>query len=329
MSTLPLRQGSRALACVRCGGVLVAGEDFDRLRCRYCDCDHLLRNEGEVSAVAPQGRVSSRRAHRALLENLRDRGIVGANVHHRKLAWLPFWQVRAKLVGWQVYQRTKEAAPPRRGPDGETVPSVVIREQERIEELVARDLDVSLPACDTRGWGLLGITDRLDHLRLRPFAAEREAQQAMVCSVVVPHGAAQRRAQLMRSSGLVPLGAVGVRQRLSLVRVCTRLVYYPVWKLRYTIHGVAGEADVDAIRGVVLRGDAPVVVRSRAPQWLSAASAAGWLMGVHPALGCMSLAAFALRRGRHCDAGADLDRWGRWLGEELEPRPVESTSLDR
>lgn len=328
MSTAPLRRGSSGLACVRCGGALAPAGDFDQLRCRYCGSDHLLRHEDDVSAVAPMGRISSRRAHRALLASLREHGIAGANVHQRRLAWLPFWHVRAKLVGWQVYERTKEAGAPRRGADGESVPSLVIRERERVEELVARDLDLSLPACDTRGWGLLGITDRLEHLRLRPFAADREAGQGMIGSVVVPHGAAQRRAQQLRSSGLVPRGAIAIRQRLSLVRVRTRLVYYPVWKLRYTVQGVPGEADVDGIRGVVLRGDAPLAQRSRAPQWLAAASIAGWLAGLHPALGIFGLASFALRRGRTCDAGTELDRWGRWLGEELDPRPVRSTTFE-
>jgi DNA-directed RNA polymerase subunit RPC12/RpoP len=314
---------TRVLACSRCGGALAATSAFDLLRCRHCGTDHLVRDRGDVSAVAPQGRISSRRAHRALLDALLARGIPGANVHEGRLVWLPFWQVRAKLVGWQVYQHTVVVQPSLRGPSGgERSSSSLIREQQRVEELVARDLDVSLPACDTRGWGLLGITSRIEHLRLRPFSIDREAQHATVATAVVPKRAAERRAQALRSSGLTPAGAVGVRQRLSLVRVRTRLIYYPVWKLRYTIAGEPGEADVDGIRGVVLRGDAARVGASNAPWWLGAAAASGWLTGLHPALGVLGLLTFASRRSRHWPGGSDPMRWGRWLGQELDPCPL-------
>lgn len=319
---------TRALACSRCGGALSSTPALDQLRCRHCGTDHLLRERGDVSAVAPQGRIGSRRAHRALLAALRARGIAGANVHERQLAWLPFWQVRAKLVGWQVYQQTVVTQPTLRGPSGEELPSSVIREQQRVEELVARDLDVSLPGCDTRGWGLLGIADRIEHLRLRPFSIAREAEQATVAAVVVPQRAAERRAQALRSGGLTPRGAVGVRQRLSLVRVRTRLIYYPVWKLRYTIAGTPGEADVDAIRGVVLRGDAPRVGASRAPQWLAAATASGWLAGLHPALGVLGLLTFTAQQSGNAGTATDPQRWGRWFGEELEPRPLVRVPLE-
>ena len=322
MSVSGLTHGTRGLACTRCGGALLPGSDPEQLRCRYCDTDHLLRADDDVSAVAPAGRISGRRAHRALMEALREGGSPSASVRERDLVWLPFWQVEAKLVGWQVYQELREAGRALRGPDGEEIAPATPRERRRVEELVARDLDLTLPACDTRSWGLLGIADRIDHLRLRPFSLERESRRATVCSVVVPRDAARRRALQLRSGGLVPRGATGVKQRVSLVRVRMRIVYYPVWKLRFTALGEPGEADVDGITGRLLRGDVPRALRSRAPFWLAVASGAGWLGGFHPALGMLGLAATTWRRGTDAGLGADGGRWLRWMGRELRSRPI-------
>jgi hypothetical protein len=313
---------ARGLACVRCGGTLRATDDPERLQCSYCDTHHVHAGAGDdVAAFAPAGRIGRRRARRVLAGALQDRGVAGFAVEGTRLAWLPFWHVRAKLVGWQVFRRPIESTP------DEPRTTFTTRPQERVEELVARDVDVTLPACDTRRWGLVGVADRLSSLRLRPLAVDREAERATVCSVVVPRAAARRQAELLRATAVVPRGAVQLRQRLSLARVRMRLVYYPVWKLRFTVSGRPGEVDVDGVRGRVLRGDVTVEVASRSPLfWHAGAAAAGWIAGLHPALGALGLAAFGADRLRR-DGSGGTDP-AAWLSRELAPRRLRRIDLD-
>lgn len=313
---------ARGLACLRCGGTLRATDDPERLQCSYCDTHHVHAGAGDdVAAFAPAGRIGRRRARRVLAGALHTHGVEAFAVEDARLAWLPFWHVRAKLVGWQVFRRPIETA------HDEAHTTMTARPQERVEELVARDVDVTLPACDTRRWGLVGVADRLSSMRLRPLAVDREADRATVCSVVVPRAAARRQAELLRGTAVVPRGAVQLRQRLSLARVRMRLVYYPVWKLRFTVVGRPGEVDVDGVRGRVLRGDVTVEGSSGSPLlWHVGAAAAGWVAGLHPALGALGLAAFGADRFRR-DGSVGPDPAG-WLSRELAPRRLRRIDLD-
>lgn len=319
---------AQGLSCRRCGGQLRGADDPQRLHCAYCETSHLVASTDDVAAFSPAGRIGRRRAHRAVSQALAERGVEGFVVEEARLAWLPFWHVQAKLVGWQVYRQIVESRSTITTSSGEAPPIAPMRHEERVEELVARDVDVTLPGCDAREWGLVGIADRLHAATLRPFALEREADRALVCSVVVPRAAALRQAETLRSTGVVPRRATRLKQRLSLARVRTRLIYYPVWKLQLTVHGTPCEVDVDGVRSVVIRGTVHRDVPSRGVAWWASAAGAGWLAGVHPALGFFGLVAYATDRfrkgGPHARAGLS-----RWMSTELAPVRTQRIDLDR
>ena len=322
-----MRVAAQGLSCQRCGGRLRGGDDPERLRCAYCDTHHLLVADEDVAAFAPSGRIGRRRARRVLASALAERGVKGFAIEDARLAWLPFWHVRGKLVGWQVYRQVVETRPSAPSSSPGEVPLGAIRHEERTEELVARDVDVTLPGCDARSFGLVGIADRLRSLKLRPFDHEREAKQGTVCAVVVPRAAAQQQAETLRATGVAPRNAVALKQRLSLARVRLRLVYYPVWKLHVTVDGVPAEVDVDAVRGRVVQGSIRRAVPSRALPWWGGAAAAGWFAGVHPLLGLLGLGGWMTDRLRRSDAGATPGLLG-WLSEELAPVRIRRIRLD-
>ena len=317
---------SRGLSCTRCGGILRAGVDPDLLRCSYCDTHHVFGAGDDVAAYAPVGRIGHRRARRVLLDALGARGIDRVKIADVRLAWIPFWHVRGKLVGWQVYQEVRSERP--RNAEGDPVPVPPVRTRERREELVARDVDVTLPACDARKWGLIGVNDRLASLRLRPVAMDGADDDALVCSVVVPRAAAERHALELRRGGVVPRGAVGLRQRLSLTRLRLRLVYYPVWRLHFEAAGHPGLAHVDAIRARVIEGDVRRTRRSHAWAAWVAAGVAGWIAGLHPALGTFGLAAWWADRLRRHGPGSRAESLTGWVGRELSPVREERVELD-
>ncbi|RKZ13508.1 hypothetical protein DRQ32_01440 [bacterium] len=325
-STVALPEG---MACLRCGGGLDSTVDESLLHCRYCGTDHQVLEEESVPASMPARWDSSRDAREALRSHLRERGIKKSVTAEVDLHWLVFWRIRAKLVGWQFYQkRPDQPARSEKREDG-SERTVSLMPAERVEELVARDVDVTLPGCDSRAFDLVGISDRVDSVEWVPFSSGRTGEMSHVASVAVPRRVALRRAELLRKGGLVPRGATGAVQRLSLLRSRSRLLYYPVWRLHFTVSGRPGIANIDAVRSKVLGGQCVGPMRSPAPGWYAAAGAAGWMAGIHPALAAFSLAGWVLHRGGKGGASGGPGDWGRWVSEELGPHLSRPVRLDQ
>jgi hypothetical protein len=329
MNRAATQAGPEGVACLRCGGALDSTADEAFLHCRYCGTDHEVLEEESVPASMPPKWCTSKEAREALRKELRARGIRSSVTTEVDLHWLVFWRIRAKLVGWQFYQKRPEpVGRPVKREDGSEVKPIQMP-AERVEELVARDVDVTLPACDSRSFDLVGISDRVDQIEWVPFSAERAGEKSHLASVAMPRTAALRRAEFLRRGGLVPRGATGAVQRVSLLRARARLLYYPVWRLHFTVAGQPGTANIDAVRSRVLGGHCVGPRRSPAPGWYAAAGAAGWIAGIHPALAAFGLAGWALHRGGKRGARGGLEDWGRWLSEELGPRLSQPIRLDR
>jgi hypothetical protein len=317
--------GPEGIACLRCGGSLDPTPDEAHLHCRYCGTDHEVLEEESVPASMPTEWAASRDAREVVRAALRDRGLGSSVTTETDLWWLVFWRIRAKLVGWQFYQKRPELAgrPEKRDDPHEF--SRHLQPAERVEELIARDVDVTLPACDTRAFDLVGISDRVRSVDWTDCNEERLGERSHRAAVTLPRSAALRRAELLRMGGLVPRGATGAVQRISLLRARARLLYYPVWRIHFTTAGTPGVANVDAVRSRLLGGYCVGRQRSAAAGWYAAAGAAGWVAGVHPAFTLFGVAGWALHRGTRTGARGGVDDWGRWLSDELGafvPRPL-------
>lgn len=329
MSRRSVTGAPEGVACLRCGGGLDPTPDEAFLHCRYCGTDHEVLEEESVPASMPSEWVSSREAREALRRHLRQRGVRSSVTAEVDLHWVVFWRIRGKLVGWQVYQARPELPVRAARTDDEAgARQPRLAPAERVEELIARDVDVTLPGCDTRTFDLVGISDRVGSIRWVPFSAERVGRGSHVASVVVPRVVALRRAELLRRGGLVPRGATGAVQRVSLLRTTARLLYYPIWRLHFTVAGTPGVANVDAVRGRVIGGRCLGPGRPAAPAWYSMASAAGWVAGIHPALALFTLAGWALHRGARVGVKGGLPDLAGWLSDELGPGRARTMRLD-
>ncbi len=283
-----------------------------------------------MEARAPAGSLGARRARGALTAALRELGLRGHVVRSQRRWWLPYWEVRAKLVGWQVYQETIREPAGRFAPGAAAAPaeSSSPPRVRRVEALVARDVASTLPASDVRGLGRIGISDRVDAHALRPFQPELAARDGRVCGVVLSRSTVLRRLQALHSSGLAPKGALGVRQRLSLIRVHTRLLYYPVWEIEAEAEGSPFWVALDGIDGRPLHGRVAAPVPSACGRWLAAGTVAGWLSVSHPALGPLALALWCVHRASRGGVAGGLPVFSRWCSEELDPRPRRFVPLD-
>ena len=186
MNDTAMKHGPEGVACLRCGGALDSTPDEAFLHCRYCGTDHEVIEEESVPASMPPKWCASKDAREALRKVLRDRGIRASVTTEIDLYWLVFWRIRAKLVGWQFYQKRPDVvSTAARREDGSEIRPVQMP-AERVEELVARDVDVTLPACDSRSFDVVGISDRVPQIDWVPFSAERVGEKSHLVSVAVP-----------------------------------------------------------------------------------------------------------------------------------------------
>ena len=83
---------------------------------------------------------------------LAEAGVKGHVVEEARRIHLPFWDLQAKVVGWQRY-RERVSSPERAStsstgfPPSVEPPQYVLR-----EESFGRNVNYSTPACDVRGW---------------------------------------------------------------------------------------------------------------------------------------------------------------------------------
>lgn len=240
--------------------------------------------------LTPRELLGRAEAVDALREALAARGLPAPRVEQSRLVLVPYWNLEAKIVGWQQYRAPEDRVPPREA-EG---PVPVDHAERDVEETVAKDVRSSYPACDARGIGLLGVAHRLEGIAMQPFSHEAVGPDTTVCAVMHPASTALRRARIGHAQRLLPRRARQVRQRVSLVRVRLQLVYYPVWR----ISGGSHVAYVDGARGTVLRASADRVRGRSGTPWLAAAAASGFVAGIHPALGVHALLLWALARLR-------------------------------
>lgn len=300
----------QGLRCVECGGRLRSTRDPQLHRCQHCERLQIQCDDAGVEAFAPAGRLGRRRSAAALREFLHARGVRGHEVKSLRLRWLPFWQVEGRLVGWMRYRVAREAQP------GEEFSQAGLIDLK--EESVARPVQLSMAACDARGMGLLGLAYRLEGLRLRPLSLDALGPDEEACAVLMPASMALRRARDLSAAGLLPKGAQRAVVRHSLIRSHLRLIYYPLWIVRYQVRGRELQLVLDGMSGRALAGAAPRLTRDHSPSWLGAAAISGFVAGWSGALGVVASLAWAAHRSRRDAERARRIGVGAWLSDELD-----------
>jgi len=267
--------------------------DSELLQCAYCGHRFLDEYRGDAASYAPVGRLGRRRALSVLRRALSQVSVKGHVVEQAQRLHLPFWDVQAKLVGWQRYRRRLPATV--NASSG--LPEVVEPSQvEMKEETFGRNVSYSTAACDPREYGLTGISGRARFLSLRPFQLDRVPPDETVCAVLKPASVVLRQARLYHAARSVPRDARRPAQRVMLIRPRIRLIYYPVWRLRYRSMGRPFEAIVDGLQPHILKGSYPVVVNDALETWLAAGAAAGLLAGLSTTLGTLGAIGWSANR---------------------------------
>ena len=282
------------LGCPACGGALCLAEGERITACRYCGVRSLVLVPDAVPRYAVEASVGRDAAVRIALKSL-QRPDVPASVRGRTgveaagLCYVPFFEATAVRLGTVlVRERVKPPAPLGEGDQGGPALDRWLEDPGKEREdtkVVEQDVLRIAPACELPELGVAKI--RLADLRRAgsPVPLSRFDGVALQSRAVVfaPTTSAERF--LAETTWRVPSANDDTRY----VDTRLKLLYYPVWRLRYRHRGRVHDLAVDGVQGTLLRGTAP-----RNAAAAAAAAAAG-----------LGLGALGLGRWLRWVAGAD------------------------
>lgn len=239
------------LNCPRCGGTVPIPEGQSVVICPYCDLRALVQGERGVRRYQVPRRIDQAAAGQKLLQFLDSNWAIALNAKREAqlselfLAYIPFWTMWARALGWVFGQ--------------EEVGSGKRRRRVARERRVAEDMTWNGAACDVAEFGVNRVPLTLTARELEAFDADELHAEGLVFEPVTSKSEAQAAAaeeftrRVQKQSRLDHIWQTFTRfihQRFG-------LVYYPLWALRYLYRGRAYQVVVDGHSGEVLYGRAP------------------------------------------------------------------------
>lgn len=244
-------QTLHGLNCPRCGGTVPIPEGQSVVICPYCDLRALVQGERGVRRYQVPRRVDQAVASQKLKEFLDSNWAIALDAKRQAqlselfLAYIPFWTMWARALGW-VFGQEKVGSGKRR----RWVPR---------ERKITEDMTWNGAACDVAEFGVNRVPLTLTARELDAFDADKLHAEGLVFEPLTSRSDAQQAAadeftrRVQKQSGVDRIWQTFMRfihQRFG-------LVYYPLWVLRYLYHGRAYQVVVDGHSGEILYGRAP------------------------------------------------------------------------
>jgi DNA-directed RNA polymerase subunit RPC12/RpoP len=281
------RESLTGLTCPNCGGIVPIPEGQLVVRCPYCDLRSYVRGERGLRRYQVPPVVDRAKALTALRGFFSKNWAIARDATRRSvvseafLAYLPFWVVWGKALGWAFGQEKQGSGDHTRW---------VAKEVKLVQEVSWNGA-----ACDVGEFGVDQVP--LNIQALQPFQPDALHETGLVFEPVGSSSNAKASAtadfeqRLRDRSKLDRFSQLFVRffgQRFG-------LVYYPLWVLRYLYRGRVFQVVVDGCSGKVLYGKGPGNTIYRA-----AVLVLGMALGAFVAVDLSSLA-FSLSGGRDSD----------------------------
>ncbi len=272
-STADALQG---LGCPNCGGMVPIPEGQLIVICPFCGQRSIVRGERGLLRFQVPLRLAEADVRKKLREFLNSsqaiaRAVRGqAQLTESFLVYLPFWFVRARVLGWVFGQEKKK-----RGE--ETV-------YENRELKIAEDMAWNQAASDVGEFGVQRVF--LEDRPLEPYDYVDLHSRALVFEPAGSQMEAEKAAAADFRTRAESLGKLDrVTQRVvHLADTRRALVYYPLWVLRYTFRDRTFQIVVDGFDGRLLYGRAPGSSLYRAFMLVGGAALGAFLMVDVPAL---------------------------------------------
>jgi hypothetical protein len=243
------KEAIHGLTCPNCGGMVSVPEGQVIVRCPYCDLRSLVSGERGLMRYQVPCRLNRDQAVQAMGKFLTGHRNIAFNASRQAqlqeafLAYLPFWAVWARLLGWVFGEkRVREGDNTRYKPR---------------EVKFTREANWNGVACDVGEFGVEAL--ELTGQPLEPFNPEVLHASGLVFEPIGSLSQARQAAEqdfegrVHAAARLDRLGQVFLRY----LRWRMGMVYYPLWVLRYLYRGRSFQVVVDGYSGEVLYGKAP------------------------------------------------------------------------
>ena len=239
----------KGITCPSCGGALDLKEGLRTFNCKYCGT--LLVTKGESGAIkyyVPKKinrEDAVKKARQWLGSGLAKAKGLQANskIDEAFLTFIPYWRVRADVVGWVFGQQQKSSN------SGTTYEDKEIK--------VQRTYDSTFPACDVAELGVRKINLAGDEIL--PVEFEDLQHQGMVFNIISSEEEIVKNAKgkfVSDSKKSASLSRISF-EHFDLVRSDVNVVYYPLWIIRYVYANRTYQVVVDGEDGTICYGKAP------------------------------------------------------------------------
>jgi len=262
-----------SLVCPACGGTLTADSDDTTISCPYCSLLLAIEADDRVKVITLKNTLDKDGAMKVAMRWLGRATMAWGLRKNAKImecypVHLPFWKQRIRAAGWVCGKRLAYY----RG--GRYHKEPVYKD---VEEIVLNDFSWTRIACDP---GDIGA----EHLQIADGLATLHDENVFKFDVTVSSGDARDEAQQWVETEAWKSARV---DRASFCRLHyfpddLKLIYYPVWIIRYEFFGRMYSVTISGVDGHIIAGRAPasILVKSTIATLVTAAFgfAGGYIM---------------------------------------------------
>ncbi len=243
----------KGITCPSCNGELDVKEGMRSFNCKYCGTLLVVKGEsGTLKYYVPRKikrEEAITRTNYWLGTGLsKARGLkTNSKVVDAFLVFIPYWRVRADVVGWIFGQEKKTSTT-----DGRTTTYYV-----DVEKKIQNSFDKTYSACDVGELGVKKINLTGD--TILPVDFESLQREGMMFNIIASEKEAFEYAKTnfaAESRNAVNLYNISF-EHYDLVRENIGIVYYPLWVVRYVFENRTYQVIVDGEDGSICYGKAP------------------------------------------------------------------------
>ena len=243
----------KGVTCPACGGEQDMREGVKSFNCKYCGTLLVTKGvDGPVKYYVPnnlQRNIAIQKTLHWLGKGLsKARGLkTGSKVEDAFLVYIPYWRVRADVIGW-VFGRER-----RTRTTGNRVETYYVD----VEKKILQTYDRTYAACDVAELGVRKVNLAGD--KMLPVNFEELQTQGMLFNIVSSETEITDAAKKEFIETAVSTAKVDqiTFQHNDLVRPSVNIVYYPLWVVRYVFQGRTYQVVVDGEDGTICYGKAP------------------------------------------------------------------------
>jgi uncharacterized membrane protein YeaQ/YmgE (transglycosylase-associated protein family) len=243
----------KGITCPACSGELDLKEGITSFNCKYCGTLLVTKGVGGVIKYYVPNKFNKNQAIQNAF-NWLGKGLAKARrlktaskVDDAFLVYIPYWRVRADVVGW-VFGKERRT---------QTVNGRTQTYYVDVEKKIQKSFDRTFAACDVAELGVRKVNLAGD--QMLPVNFEQLQTEGMLFNIISSEKEVTDLAKQQFSDEAI--SSVNVDQvtfqHNDLVRPSTNIVYYPLWVVRYIFQNRTYQVIVDGEDGTICYGKAP------------------------------------------------------------------------